>query len=256
MELMDTHCHLSMDPLVQDIDAILLRSEAAGIKRWISVGTNLADSQRCVDLAGQYERLWATVGIHPHEAKHACEEALAKLEELARSPGVVALGETGLDFHYNFSPPAQQANAFRAQLDLAAGLDLPVVIHTREAFAETMSILDEFSPHLSRVVLHCFSGTAEQARLALDRGYYLSFTGVVTFKNAHSIREAALLVPPERLMLETDCPYMSPEPKRKQKVNEPALLIHTARFLAELRGVQLSEFSECTWENSKRFFGL
>jgi TatD DNase family protein len=181
---------------------------------------------------------------------------LAAIEKLARMPNVVALGETGLDFHYNFSPPEQQKQAFAAQLELAAQLHLPVVIHTREAFAETMAILDQFGSRLEHVVLHCFSGTAEQAHQALDRGYYLSFTGVVTFKNAQSIRAAAQAVPMDRLMIETDCPYMSPEPKRKQKINEPALMIHTARLLAELRGMPLPQFAECTLVNSRRFFRL
>ncbi len=256
MELMDTHCHLSLEPLVNDIEGVLQRSRAAGITHLISVGTTLDDSRCCVALAGRHGQFWAGVGIHPHEARHASDEALAAIEELARKPNVVALGETGLDFHYNFSLPEQQKRAFAAQLELAAQLHLPVVIHTREAFAETMAILEGFRSRLAQVVLHCFSGTSEQARLALDRGYYLSFTGVVTFKNAQSIREAALVVPMGRLMIETDCPYMSPEPKRKQKINEPALLIHTARCLAELKGIPLPEFAECTLANSKRFFGV
>jgi TatD DNase family protein len=256
MELIDTHCHLTSESLIHDIGAVLQRSRTAGITHWISVGTDLDDSQRSVILASQHDQLWAVVGIHPHEARHASDEALAAIEELTGKPDVVALGEIGLDFHYNFSPQEQQIQAFRAQLEIAARLHLPVVIHTREAFAETMTILDEFHSHLERVVLHCFSGTSEQARLALDRDYYLSFTGVVTFKNAQSIREAALIVPMDRLMIETDCPYMSPAPKRKQKINEPALLIHTARCLAELKEIPLPQFAECTLANSRRFFCL
>jgi TatD DNase family protein len=209
-----------------------------------------------VHLAGQHECLWATVGIHPHEAKEATDEALADIEALARRGRVMALGEMGLDFHYNFSPPEQQRQAFRAQLEIAARLDLPVVIHTREAFADTMAILDEFSSRLDRVVLHCFSGTLDQARQALDRGYFISFTGVVTFKNAQPIREAALVVPVDRLMIETDCPYMSPEPMRKQKVNEPALLIHTARCLAELKCMSLDQFADITLSTSRGFFSI
>ena len=256
MELMDTHCHLTSDSLAHAVEGVLQRSRAAGITHWISVGTNLDDSQRCVALASQHEQLWAAVGIHPHEARHAGAEALAAIGELAREPRVGAVGETGLDFHYNFSPPESQKQAFTAHLELAAQLHLPVVVHTREAFAETMAILDRFDSRLENVVLHCFSGTSEQARLALDRGYYLSFTGVVTFKNAQSIRAAALAVPMDRLMIETDCPYMSPAPKRKQKINEPALLIHTARLLAELKEMSLPQFAECTLANSRRFFRL
>jgi TatD DNase family protein len=256
MELIDTHCHLTSESLIHDTGDVLQRSRAAGINYWISVGTDLDDSQRCVALAKQHDQLWAAVGIHPHEAKHANDEALTAIEALAREPEVVALGETGLDFHYNFSPQEQQIQAFRAHLELAARLHLPVVIHTREAFAETMAILDEFNSRLEHVVLHCFSGSSEQARRALDRDYYLSFTGVVTFKNAQSIREAARIASMDRLMIETDCPYMSPAPKRKQKVNEPALLIHTARCLAELKEMPLPEFAAATLATSKRFFCL
>jgi len=256
MQLIDTHCHLTFEPLSDDVTAVLERSRAAGVTSWITVGTSVGDSGRVVELAGRIDGLSATVGIHPHGAKDAREEALAQIRELAGRPKVVAIGETGLDFHYNFSKQPAQKEVFAAHLEIARQLDLPVVVHSRNAFDETMEILDRSGKGLRGVVFHCFGGDADQARAVLDRGYYISFTGVVTFKNAHIARQAAQVVPIERLMIETDCPYMSPEPMRKQKVNEPALMVHTARFLAELKEMELADFAARTKANSVAFFGL
>jgi TatD DNase family protein len=196
------------------------------------------------------------VGIHPHEAKDGDEAALAKLKDLARQDKVVAIGETGLDFHYNFSQQPDQKRVFTAHLDLARELGLPVVVHSRNAFDETVEILDRDGRGLKGIVFHCFSGSAEQAQQLLERGYSLSFTGVVTFKNAESTRVAARVVPLDRLMVETDAPYMSPEPVRKQKPNEPALLVHTARLLADLKGVSLDQLAEATTRNAVKFFAV
>ncbi len=168
----------------------------------------------------------------------------------------MAIGETGLDFHYNFSKQPDQKRVFAAHLDIARELGLPVVIHSRNAFDETMEILDRSGGGLAGVVFHCFSGSAEQARLVLDKGYFVSFTGVVTFKNAEATREAARVVPLDRLMIETDCPYMSPEPVRSQKPNEPALMVHTANLLAELKGVSLEDLAQATTRTAVGFFRL
>ncbi|MBN2593694.1 MAG: TatD family hydrolase, partial [Sedimentisphaerales bacterium] len=238
MELIDTHCHLTFEQLAGDIEAVVERSRTAGVTGWITVGTDPQHNQKAVELTNRLENLYATVGIHPHDAKDVTVKALTELKELASSEKVVAIGETGLDFHYDFSPRPDQRRAFEAQLEIAQDLNLPVVIHCREAFDETIDILEHFisvKGRLKGVVFHCFSGSAEQARIVLDHGFYISFTGVVTFKNAVKTREAAKIVPTDRLMLETDCPYMSPEPMRKQKINEPALMVHTARFLAVLK---------------------
>jgi TatD DNase family protein len=254
--LIDTHCHLTFEPLDRDVSAVLQRSREAGVTGWITVGTSLGDSRKAVELAGQYEGMYATAGIHPHDAKEASEAVLDELRELARSDRVVAIGETGLDFHYNFSKQPDQKRVFAAHLQIGRELDLPVVIHSRNAFDETMEILDEHGGGLRGVVFHCFGGTAEQASLLLERGYHLSFTGVVTFKNAATARQAAEAVPLDRLMVETDCPYMSPEPVRKQKPNEPALMVHTAHLLAQLKGVSLEEFERASTETARRFFRL
>jgi len=256
MTLIDTHCHLTFEPLAEDVPGVIERSRAAGVTRWITVGTQLEDSRRAVELAGHYENMYATVGIHPHDAHSADSRALEELKQVARREKVVAVGETGLDFHYNFSKQPDQKRVFAVHLDIAGELGLPVVIHSRNAFDETMEILDCGGRGLKGVVFHCFSGTAEQARLVLDKGYFVSFTGVITFKNADVAREAARIVPLDRLMIETDCPYMSPEPVRKQEPNEPALMVHTARFLAELKDISLGDLSQATTRTAIEFFYL
>lgn len=256
MDLIDTHCHLTFEPLAEDVPGVIERSRAAGVTGWITVGTSLEDSRRAIELAGTCETMHAAVGIHPHEAKDGDAAALAELKRLAGQEKVVAIGETGLDFHYNFSKQPDQARVFAAHLEIARETGLPVVIHSRNAFDETVEILDRSGGGLKGVVFHCFSGSAEQAQQLLDRGYYLSFTGVVTFKNAEATREAARAVPLDRLMVETDAPYMSPEPMRKQKPNEPALMVYTAKLLADLKGVSLDNLAQATTRNAGEFFGL
>ena len=256
MDLIDTHCHLTFEPLAGEVPGVIERSRAAGVTGWITVGTSLEDSRRAIELAGMYEHMYAALGIHPHEAKDGDAAALTELRRLAKQDKVVAIGETGLDFHYNFSKQPDQARVFAAHLEIAREMGLPVVVHSRNAFDETVEILDHSGGGLKGVVFHCFSGSAEQAKQLLDRGYYLSFTGVVTFKNADATRAAARAVPLDRLMVETDAPYMSPEPMRKQKPNEPALMVYTAELLAELKGVSLDNLAQATTRNASEFFRL
>jgi TatD DNase family protein len=256
VELVDTHCHLTFEPLADDVPGVVERSRAAGVTGWITVGTSLEDSRRAIELAGCYENMYATAGIHPHEAKDADADTLEELRRLARSEKVVAIGETGLDYHYNFSKQPDQKRVFAAHLEIAKDSGLPVVVHSRNAFEETLEILDHDGHGLKGVVFHCFSGSPEQARQLLERGYYVSFTGVVTFRNADVARAAAKVVPLDRLMIETDSPYMSPEPLRKQKPNEPALMVHTARFLADLKGVPLDDLAHATTRTAVEFFHL
>jgi len=256
MELIDTHCHLTFEQLTGDIEAVLARSIAAGITCWITVGTDPQQNRKAVELTNKFKNMYAAVGIHPHDARDVTAETLTELKELAKNEKVVALGETGLDFHYNHSSPSDQKRAFAAQLKIAKELNLPVIIHCREAFDETMEILDQYGRGIKGVVFHCYSGSAAQAKIILDYNFYISFTGVVTFKNAGLIRKAAEIVPTDRLMLETDCPYMSPEPMRKQKINEPALMIHTAKYLAELKQTDFVDFADAVTAASKSFFNL
>ena len=256
MELIDTHCHLTFDQLADDVEQVIDRSIAAGVTSWITVGTDPDHNRKVIALADKFENMYATVGIHPHDAKDVTGQALRQLKVLAQNKKVVAIGETGLDFHYDNSPRDRQAEVFTSHLQLAGELALPVIIHSRESFDETMGILQQSGPDLEKVVFHCFSGSAEQAKVVLDAGCYISFTGVVTFKNAESIRQAAEIVPLDRLMLETDCPYMSPEPMRKQRINEPALMVHTAKFLADLKQMSLDDFAAAVTATSKSFFNM
>ena len=257
--MIDTHCHLTFEQLAWEIDHVVERSTAAGVTGWITVGTDSEQNRKAVELAERFENMYAAVGIHPHEAKDFTGETIVELKGLAGSEKVVAIGEMGLDFHYNFSNETDQRRTFAAQLKIARELNLPVIIHCREAFADTMDILEQFirlEGRLRGVVFHCFSGTAEQAKRILDYGFYISLTGVVTFKNADEIRRAAEIVPTDRLMLETDCPYMSPEPMRKRKINEPALMIHTANHVAELKDMDPTDFAEAVTATSRSFFDL
>jgi TatD DNase family protein len=242
--------------LADDIEAVLARSATAGVTGWLTVGTDPQQNRKVVEFTDKFKNMYAAVGIHPHDAKDVTADTLTDLKEIAQGEKVVALGETGLDFHYNFSSPSDQKRAFAAQLKIAKELNLPVIIHCREAFDETIEILDEHATGLKGVVFHCFSGSAAQAKIVLDHGFYISFTGVVTFKNADLIRKAAEIVPTDRLMLETDCPYMSPEPMRKQKINEPALMVHTVKYLAELKQMDFNDFADAVTATSKTFFDL
>jgi TatD DNase family protein len=255
MDLIDTHCHLTFEELGGDVAAVIERSKTAGVTGWITVGTDPQENQNAVELANKFENMYAAVGIHPHDARTVTADTLKELQELAQHNKVVAIGETGLDYHYKFSSHDEQKRVFAKHLKIAVELNLPVIVHCREAFEETMEILEQFGD-VKKVVFHCFSGSAEQAETILDKGYFISFTGVVTFKNAEKTRRAAEVVPLDRLMVETDCPYMSPEPMRKQKINEPALMIHTAKQLAELKGMSLADFAEAVTATSKAFFGL
>jgi TatD DNase family protein len=256
MPLIDTHCHLTFSPLAEDIDQVIRRSIAAGITGWITVGTDLEHCQRAIDLATRLPNLFVAMGIHPHQANKATDDNLDCLAKLAKREKIVAIGETGLDLHYLHSPIEDQKRVFIWHLELAAQLGLPLVIHCREAFDQTLDILDWYRDDSSRIVFHCFTGTIEQALAVVNRGFYLSFSGVVTFKNAKGVQDVAREVPLYRVLIETDCPYLSPEPMRKQRANEPALMVHTARFLAGLRGMDLGPLAEAITGNARQFFHL
>jgi TatD DNase family protein len=256
MQLIDTHCHLTFDDLAGDIDAVIERSIASGVTSWITVGTDKDHNQKGIALAERFDNMAATVGIHPHYADKVTADDIAQLKDLAQNDKVVAVGETGLDFHYEPEKKPYQQKLFEDHLNIASDLNLPVVIHCREAFDDTMDMLKQFGRPGLKAIFHCFSGSAEQAKIVLDSGYYISFTGVVTFKNARIKRQAAQIVPLDRLMLETDCPYMSPEPVRKHKVNEPAFLVHIARFLADLKQMDFNDFASAMTSTTKSFFNL
>lgn len=256
MELVDTHAHLTYEPLAGQLEQVLSRSRLVGVRRWITVGTSPEDNERAVELACRIEGLRAAVGYHPHYADAIGEAELEMLRRTAAHPRVAAVGETGLDYYYHHSQADHQRRIFRAQLEIAAELQKPAVIHIREAFEEAMSILEEYGGRLPKVVIHCYSGNPEQTAEVERRGYFVSFTGIITFKKAEETRRAAARFPLERVMIETDCPYLSPEPVRKIQPNEPALLIHTAAKLAEIYGLSLDQFARRVTATSMEFFGL
>ncbi len=256
MELIDTHCHLTFKQFTATLKAVIARADSAGVTQLITVGTDPDDNKKAIALTEKFDQVYAAVGLHPHVARDVTAADLKELKELTRYDKVVAIGETGLDFHYNFSKQPDQKKLFAAQLEIAAELDLPVIIHSRQAFDETMEILESKGRGIEKIVFHCFGGSAEQAKIILEKGYYISFTGVVTFKNAETVHQAAMAVPLDRLMLETDCPYMSPAPMRKQKVNEPALMVHTAVFVAGLKSMQPEDLAAAVTAASRAFFNL
>jgi len=257
MELcVDTHAHVHFDPLAGDLPGVLDRARAAGLAAIITIGTDAAGNRRVVDLVAGEPMLYAAVGLHPHIAAEVTEADWSALEELAGRPKVVALGEFGLDFHSNRSPPDVQATVFGRAIRLARDRDLPLVIHSRDAARETLAALDEAAAGLMpRGVLHCFTGGPEFALDMLARGFYISFSGVVTFRNAPLVREAARRVPVERVLVETDAPYCAPVPLRG-KVNEPAHVVHVIRFLADLWGLAEDDVRRMTTRNASHLFGL
>lgn len=256
MNLIDTHAHLTFDELTGQLEDVLARSREAGVTRWITVGTNVADNEKLLHLLGRYDNLFGALGYHPHEADTVTEENLELLAKQLRHRRVVAVGECGLDYYYMHSSAENQQRVFRRHLEIAADLQKPVIVHTREAFDETTAILDEYADRLKGVVIHCYGGDEKQTRRVLDAGWFISFTGTVTFKRSDDLRAVAKTIPPDRLMIETDCPFISPHPKRNIRPNEPALLIHTAHCLADIHGLSLENFAEKVTKTSETFFNL
>jgi len=251
MPLVDTHCHLDSEQFDADREAAIERARAAGVERMMAIGTGDGppDLEAAVRLADAHSFMYATIGVHPHDASKATDETFARLEGLARHPKVLAIGEIGLDYHYDFSPRDVQRRVFDRQLDLARSAAKPIVIHTREAWEDTLEVLR--ANWRGEGIMHCFTGDEAMARQALDLGFYLSFGGVVTFPKAEPTRGAARMAPAERILLETDCPYLAPVPHRGKR-NEPAFLVETARRVAELRGVSAEDLAEQTTANWER----
>ncbi len=256
MQLIDTHCHLAHGRLLPDVGNVLSRARAAGVAAVICAAGDLAEGRANLGLAHREKDVFALAGVHPHEAKDAQGNYLSQIEELAADARNVGIGEIGLDYHYDFSPRPDQRRVFGEQLDLAGRLGKNVVIHTREAFEDTLSIIAQSGVEGRRIVFHSFTENAAAARRALDLGAMISFSGIVTFARSDELRQAALLVPADRMFVETDAPYLSPEPVRKMKTNEPANVLHVTAFLARLRGVATEEFAAQTTRNAREFFGL
>ncbi len=251
--MIDTHCHLGSSRYKKDRAEVMARARRAGVTRFIEVGYDPATNERSVALAAEHADVWATVGIHPHEVAKADEAAFARLRELARAPRVVAIGECGLDFYRNLSPADVQRDWFERQLQLANELELPLVVHVRDAMDETLDRLERARPKRAGV-LHCYSGNAAQARRADALGFKLGFGGSLTYGDA-ALEEAAREAPAHQLLLETDAPYLVPEPKDTRR-NEPALLVRVRAKLAALRGTSEEAIDGITTENATRLLAL
>jgi TatD DNase family protein len=256
----DSHAHIDGEEFDADRGEVLARARAAGVGAILNVGTGDPRSgslERAVEVAGQYENVFAAAGVHPHDARLYDGAAEERLLRIARGGGrVVAWGEIGLDYHYDNSPREAQREVFRHQLALAGDVGLPVIIHSREADEDTVEILaDAWAGSPRAGVMHCFGGGAWMAERVVELGLFVSFAGNVTFKKAEGLREVARMVPLERLLVETDCPYLAPVPHRGRR-NEPAYVAETARFLADLKGVPLEEFARATTANFERLFGV
>jgi TatD DNase family protein len=239
--LVDSHCHLDDSDFDADRQEVIERARAAGIEAMLAVG-----SEACLRLAEAYPDIYATLGIHPHEASKADGAALDRLAEQLTHPKVLAVGEIGLDYHYDFSPRPLQREVFRAQLAIAKQAGLPVIIHTREAWDDTLDLLRESG--VASGIMHCFSEGPDEAAQALELGFHISFAGILTFPKARRIQDAARMVPPDRLLVETDAPYLAPVPRRGKR-NEPAFVVETARKLAALRGETFEKIAVETTRN-------
>lgn len=254
MHLIDTHAHLNNPKLAPDIEDVLDRARQAKVKQIINVGADVQSSNQAVAQALKFSQVYATVGIHPHDAHGATEDDFRELERLATHEKVVAWGEIGLDYYYNHSPRETQQHVFSKQMEIAHKLALPVIIHNRDAHADIVAELQRWQGKV-RGVLHCFSGSLETAQICLKLGYYISIAGPVTFKNARKLQRVVGGVPLDRLLIETDCPYLTPEPHRGKR-NEPAYVRHVAIKVAEILGVSVQEVATQTTRNAHNLFKI
>lgn len=254
--LFDTHAHLNTDTFTDTVGEVVHRAQSAGVVGIAVIGIDVATSRRACELAAAYPGyLHAVVGIQPNSAAEAAAEDFAIIEELTQSPGVVGIGETGLDCYWDDTPLPMQHEFFQQHLDFAVRAEMPVVIHMRQSAALIIDQLRRQSS-LPVAVMHSFTGDITEAKACLDLGLMISFAGMVTFKKSRDLREVAAMVPDDRLLIETDSPYLSPEPLRGRRPNEPARVEHTLRCLAEVRGAAPQQLAETTTENAKRFFAL
>jgi len=257
--LVDTHAHLNHLQFADDWKEALKRAKSVGVEVVINVGYDIPSSEKavsqCSDAPLDGSAIFASIAVHPHEAKNWNKDAAKTLMFLARHPSVVAIGETGLDFHYDFSPRQVQFRAFEEQLELAWRLNLPVILHIREAHDGALAVVKNFGKPLQGVA-HCFTGTWDEAKAWLDLGFYIGITGIVTFeKKSANVKEVAAKTPLDRLLIETDAPYLAPLPHRGKR-NEPAFLPIIAEFVARLKGIKVEQLVETTWQNANALFGL
>jgi TatD DNase family protein len=255
VSLIDTHAHLTDPKFDSDVDEVIARANAAGVERIIVCGYDLESSRAAVELAVRFESVYATVGVHPHDAKSYSADIESAIEELSRAPKVLAIGEIGLDYHYDFSPRCAQVAAFEAQVELAAKLGLPIVVHSRESNDEALQVLAGRAGNIIAGVFHCFSGDVEFARTVLEMGFYIGIDGPVTYKASEKLRAVVEFCPLDRLLIETDCPYLTPVPHRGKR-NEPAYVRYVAEEAARAKGISFEKLAEATTSNARRLFGL
>ncbi len=252
--MIDSHCHLAAREFEKDLPEVLERARQAGVTRMVCIGDTIAESEKCIELAERYPELFATVGVHPHAAKEWASRDLDRLSSLvSSSKKVKAIGEIGLDFHYNFSGKSDQLSAFSDQLLLAKELGIPAVVHCREAVDEVWKIVDDIRP--PKLVIHCCTEKFEDVKRFLHRGYLLSFTGIATYKNGEVIRDTIRQCPLEQSMIETDAPYLAPVPHRGKR-NEPSFVLEVAKLVSHLKQKPLEETDAITTRNTVGFFGL
>lgn len=252
--LIDTHAHLQWASFDKDREKVINRAMKVDVKYIVDIGFDVNGSRKAIELAEKHEGLYATVGIHPHSASQLNENVLDKLRKLSENPKVVAIGEIGLDYYRNLSPRHTQKKAFKAQLFLAEDLGLPVAIHDREAHADTLKMLSKFKGKI-KGTMHCFSGSREMAEQCVRFGFYISFAGPVTFPNSHKLQEIAKWIDLNKILLETDSPWLAPQDMRGKR-NEPAFLPFIAKKIAELKGISVDELAEATTKNAKEIFQL
>lgn len=253
--MIDSHTHMDDPRFDEDRDEVIRRALAGGVTTIINIGYDEESSRRSLALADQYPQIYAAVGIHPHESKTAGPNTWDRLREWSRHPKAVAIGEIGLDYYYDHSPRETQQRIFREQIDLARELKKPIVIHDRDAHGDVLTIMKEARAAEVGGVFHCFSGSLEMAKVCLQMGFFLSFGGPLTFQNAKRLREVASYVPKDRVLIETDCPYLTPHPRRGQR-NEPLYVTLVAEKLAEIWGIAAEEVEEITTQNAKKVFRL
>ncbi len=254
MTLIDSHCHLDFPDFADDLDAVIARARTAGVERMITIGTRVSNAPRIVEIAERHESVYFTVGTHPHEAASGTAADLAAMRRFAAHPKCVGIGEAGLDYHYDHAPRDVAKRVFRDQIGLARELNLPLVIHARDADDDMAAILtDEMGQGEFRAILHCFTSTRALAETGLALGLYISFSGVVTFKKSDALRAIAHDAALDRVLVETDAPYLAPVPHRGRR-NEPAYVAATAKVVAEARGAPLEELSAATRANTLRLF--
>ena len=252
--LIDTHAHLQWASFDKDREKVISRARKVDVKYIVNIGFDVNGNRKVIGLAEKHKGLYATVGIHPHNASQLNENVLDKLRKLSENPKVVAIGEIGLDYYRNLSPREAQKKAFEAQLFLAEELGLPVVIHDREAHADTLEMLSKFKGKINGI-MHCFSGSREMAEQCVKSDFYISFAGPVTFPNSHKLHEIAKRIDLNKILLETDSPWLAPQEMRGKR-NEPAFLIFIAKKIAKLKGISVDELAEATTENAKEIFQL